>query len=208
MAEISDQAASTLAEAMTRLLTEREAVPDELELLRSGDLSNREVALALIGRRPDGPLPRPGTAERRQYFAAMRSIQRYRAAPGRRERRLPSARRMPQLREATRRTVARERVDRLLRHGARVAITGTIRVSDQARRHRMPAVGMQAVSGPMWRPAIRAWLRGDMRDAGMEALAAFFAAYWLGIRVPQIAGRSLDQPADVLEIELVEAELR
>ena len=88
MAEISDQAASTLAEAMTRLLTEREAVPDELELLRSGDLSNREVALALIGRRPDGPLPRPGTAERRQYFAAMRSVQRYRAAPGRRERRL------------------------------------------------------------------------------------------------------------------------
>jgi hypothetical protein len=206
MAEISDQAALTMAATLTQLLTDREAVPDEAEVLQSGDLSNREVALALIGRRPDGPLPRPGTAERRAYLAAQRSVQRYRAAPGR-QRRRPSAQQLPKLREAVRRTVARDRVDRLQRRGARLAITGVIRVSEQARRHRMPAAGMQTVAGPMWRLAIRAWLRGDMREAGVESLAAFFASYWLGAKVPQTSGRSLENPADVLEIELVEAEL-
>ena len=207
MADVSSQAALTMAATLTRLLTEREAVPDELEAIGRGDLSNRELALSLIGRRPDGPLPRSGTAERRQYAAALRSAQRYRAAPGR-ERRAPSAQRRSRLREAVRRTIARERVDHLLRQGARLAITGTIQVSDKARRHRMPAMGMQAVSGPMWRLAVRAWLAGDMHTAGREGLAAFFAAYWIGAKVPPIGGRSLEAPADVIDIELIEAELR
>ena len=207
MADISEQAALTMAEALTRLLTEREAVPDELGAIERGDLNNREVALALIGRRPDGPLPRAGTAERRQYAAALRSVQRYRAAPGH-ERRRPQAQRVPRLREAARRTIARERVDRLLRRGARLAITGTIRVSEQWRRHRMPAAGMVTVSGPMWRLAVRAWLAGDMPGAGVEGLAAFFVAYWVGSKVPPTGDRSLEAPADVQEIEFIEAELR
>ncbi len=163
-------------EALDAVLRGEAQVPGAEEAIER--FSSRELALASMGRSPDGPLPQAGTAARTLYRSRARQIQRARGR-GQQVRGITPASRK-RLLEAARGVVGKEAARSLSRRGAEMAIEGTIRVSQAEKRVRMPARGRVAIPGNLMRPAVTAWRRGESELAGWITSTSFFIVYWAG----------------------------
>lgn len=155
---------------------------------QAGDL---ERIASFYGASPRTQNPRiaavlAGTTDTRakEYKAAIRSLQRYRAPAGK-QRRTPGKATLGKL-------VAVARIGKALayRKGARATILGTVQVSDDARRR---TLGPVRLSGDALKPALDRWQLGNTDAAADSFLGAFRKAY--GVRF------SLAEDED-LEVEL------
>lgn len=171
---------------------------------------NPAMARALTGLPSSGRLPAKGTLERRQYEAALRNVQRYRAPEGR-QRRRPAPRTLQRLRAAASATLTARNVARARREGLKMAIRANFRMYLGQRRmqmnQRMPASGYVFVPpGPMLSQALDIWTGAqageveDADDAGWALFGAFMEEY--------AAGSGMGNPHEEGEIEVLEAEVR
>ncbi len=189
---------SAFDEALSNLLTGRP--PSDLEGIAAvygtePRTQNPAMARELAGIGP-GPLPFRGTAQRRQYAAALRNLQRYRAPAGR-EHRTPRPATLGRLREGAGRILTARNIARARRGGLMMRLSARIRVSRKWQTSNMPSdVGghprYQFIPGATLADTLARWAAGDLDAAGAALLAAFFTAYW-----------GTPNPADVGQIESV-----
>jgi hypothetical protein len=184
--------------ALDGLLAGRERPPTPRTLADvQRDFTNPQLARAITGVAPSGPLPGKGTSHRREYDATMRRLQRAQAAPGRQQRRLTQAfLRLIQAAAPRAASALRSRV--VGRAGIFARIRARIRVSRVWRVHTMPAEpGQTHIAGEDLTDVIANYAAGRREEAAGGFLRAFFTAYW---------GNA--EPAEIGEIIWVQADTR